>query len=283
MSKLLLKLPWFISAPLIAVVVAGFAYLGYAVTGDYFNEQCKNERNPLSGEFEPSNCGEGASIAAKQNSGPTTTADRQAAAVATSTGATAASPQAAQPATATASSSPSPSSAAATPSASSPARASSPAATGIAPATAVATAAPATASPSPTQTPTPTPTPAVPAAPTVAAAPKPGILAAGTFKNGAPGHNGSGTVQVQRLADGKLNLFISNFSVTNGPDLYVVLSASPGGSYSGADLQVAKLKANNGSQNYALPDGLDLSGYRSVIIWCKSFDVVFSYAPVVAQ
>ena len=215
MSKLLLKLPWFISAPLIAVVVAGFAYLGYAFTGDYFNEQCRNERNPLSGEFEPSNCGEGAAIAAKLNSASPATAERQAATVPTSTAATAASPQAAQPATAT--SSPVPSSAAATPSASAAASASSAAATGTAPATAAASAAPATASASPTQP----PTPAVLATPTVAAAPKPGVLAAGTFKNGAPGHNGSGTVQVQRLADGKLNLFISNFSVTNGPDLYV--------------------------------------------------------------
>ncbi len=64
MSKLLLKLPWFVAAPLIVVVAAGFAYVGYAFTGDYFNETCTNERNLLSGEFEPSNCGEGAKVAA---------------------------------------------------------------------------------------------------------------------------------------------------------------------------------------------------------------------------
>ena len=50
--------------------------------------------------------------------------------------------------------------------------------------------------------------------------------------------------------------------------------------HAGGDLLVAKLKANNGSQNYALPAGVDLSRYNSVSIWCKSFDVTFAYAPL---
>lgn len=39
-----------------------------------------------------------------------------------------------------------------------------------------------------------------------------------------------------------------------------------------------KLKANNGTQNYAIPAGTDLSLYKSVIIWCRPFDVTFAYA-----
>ena len=42
--------------------------------------------------------------------------------------------------------------------------------------------------------------------------------------------------------------------------------------------EVARLKGNVGDQNYALPADLDLSTYRSVVIYCKRFGVVFSTA-----
>lgn len=89
--------------------------------------------------------------------------------------------------------------------------------------------------------------------------------------------------ELQRLADGTLNVLLKDFSVTNGPDLQVVLSKSADGDYSGEDLVLSKLKANNGAQNYTIPAGTDLAQYKSVIIWCKPFDVVFAYAPLEAQ
>jgi hypothetical protein len=75
------------------------------------------------------------------------------------------------------------------------------------------------------------------------------------------------------------NLFLSDFS-TNGPDLVVVLSTDPEGSRGSVSsgLTLGELKANNGNQNYAIPDGTDVSAYRSVIIYCKSFPTVFAYA-----
>ena len=274
MSKLLLKLPWFVAAPLIVVVAAGFAYVGYAFTGDYFNETCKNERNLLTGEFEASNCGEGAKVAArlKETEAVIAVGGGQVGAVqpaVPSPGATApmasASPTGAPGVQATADSA----TGAPTPSAVTSASAES---TTMAPAASPST--------SPTATPAAAQPTATPTSPPPAPTAKTGVIAAGAFRNGAPGHNGSGSVQAQQLADGKVNLFLSNLSVTNGPDLYVVLSASPTGDYSGGDLLVAKLKANNGSQNYALPAGVDLSRYNSVSIWCKSFDVTFAYAPL---
>lgn len=69
----------------------------------------------------------------------------------------------------------------------------------------------------------------------------------------------------------------------NGPDLYVYLSGHPM-PRSSAQLheqgafEVARLKGNVGDQNYALPADLDLSTYRSVVIYCKRFGVVFSTA-----
>ena len=112
-----------------------------------------------------------------------------------------------------------------------------------------------------------------------------GVLANGQFQDGAPGHQGSGSAQLQRLADGKLNLFLSNFAVTNGPDLVVVLSPDAGGSRdSVADgVVLGALKANNGNQNYAVPAGLDAAAFKSVIIYCKSFPTVFAYATLEVQ
>ena len=99
------------------------------------------------------------------------------------------------------------------------------------------------------------------------------------------GTRGKGLAEVQRLEDGRLNLFLSNFSVTNGPDLVVVLSRDPEGSQgSVADgLILSSLKANNGNQNYAIPEGTDSSRYASVIIYCKSFPTVFAHARLEVQ
>lgn len=284
LSTLLLKLPWFVSAPLVLAFATAFAYAGYAFTGDYFHETCKNERNLLTGEFEASNCGEGAEVAARLAVTQAVIAVGSGQAQVVQAGvpsATVAPPPPSSPPTNLPATSPT----APTP---------PPVATAPPPSQATSAAPePPVTRPSLTPTPStppPTATPAIPqptSPPTSTLSPSPspsaGVVASGSFRNGAPGHNGSGAVQAQRLADGKINLFLSNFSVTNGPDLYVVLSVSGDGDYSGGDLLVARLKANNGSQNYTLPDGIDIGRYRSVSIWCKSFDVVFAYAPLAVQ
>ena len=40
------------------------------------------------------------------------------------------------------------------------------------------------------------------------------------------------------------------------------------------------LKGNKGDQQYALPRGLDLSDYSTVVIWCRAFSVNFARAPL---
>lgn len=151
--------------------------------------------------------------------------------------------------------------------------------TGQAPSAAATSASPAnpTAVPGGTNAPAATVTPAAATSPTRAPATAPGVLARGSFVDGAPGHFGSGSAEVQRLADGSLNLRLGNFSVTNGPDLIVYLSPSAD-DYVGGGVSLGSLKANNGNQNYTIPAGTNLDGVRSVIIWCKSFPTVFAYA-----
>jgi hypothetical protein len=46
----------------------------------------------------------------------------------------------------------------------------------------------------------------------------------------------------------------------------------------GEYVSLGKLKGNKGSQNYTLPDGIDLARYTSVSIWCDRFDVSFGAA-----
>ncbi|MEM2139768.1 MAG: DM13 domain-containing protein [Nitrososphaera sp.] len=98
----------------------------------------------------------------------------------------------------------------------------------------------------------------------------------GGFQGAGDGiHNASGKATVLYLEDGSAVLRFENFRVTNGPDLYVYLSTDRGAS---DYVDLGRLKANSGNQNYELPDGVDLSKYDNVIIWCKSFSVYFGGA-----
>jgi hypothetical protein len=129
------------------------------------------------------------------------------------------------------------------------------------------------------------PAPASP--PVLAARVGPVLLSEGTFVDGDPGHNGEGTARLIRDADGSHILRLEDFSVTNGPDLFVVLSTDPGGSRSSAAaddaLNLGRLRATDGNINYAVPDGRDLSDFRSVIIYCRAFRVVFAVATLEAR
>ena len=108
------------------------------------------------------------------------------------------------------------------------------------------------------------------------------ILALGEFKNGEPGHKGSGTASLYQMKDGTGNLRFENFSVTNGPDLFVYLVKNPAPVTSdevkAGFYKVAGLKGNLGNQNYAIPADVNLADYESVVIFCRAFSVIFSSA-----
>ena len=103
----------------------------------------------------------------------------------------------------------------------------------------------------------------------------------GSFRDADSFHKGSGTATIYRSQDGQNLLRLEDFRVTNGPDLRVLLVPNP--NPQGRDdvkgfIELGKLKGNMGNQNYFLPDGEDGSGYESVVIYCKPFQVVFSVA-----
>lgn len=43
-------------------------------------------------------------------------------------------------------------------------------------------------------------------------------------------------------------------------------------------VDLGRLKAFEGSQNYPIPNGINLNNYQSVVIWCEQFDVLISPA-----
>ena len=45
-------------------------------------------------------------------------------------------------------------------------------------------------------------------------------------------------------------------------------------------VDLGRLKAFAGSQNYALPQGIDLADFQSVVVWCEQFNVLISPAAI---
>jgi hypothetical protein len=121
---------------------------------------------------------------------------------------------------------------------------------------------------------------------TPSAAPSPPadtVIASGTFVDGE--HDTSGTARILSLADGRRFLRLEGLASSDGPDLHVWLSdARSGGGWSSYDdgrvIRLGNLKATHGNQNYPIPDDADLTGMRSVVIWCDRFNVAFGTAPV---
>lgn len=70
-------------------------------------------------------------------------------------------------------------------------------------------------------------------------------------------------------------LRLEEFHSTNGPDLHVYLATDDKAT---EFVDLGKLKANNGNQNYEIPSGTDLTKYNTVLIWCKQFSVLFGSA-----
>jgi hypothetical protein len=99
-------------------------------------------------------------------------------------------------------------------------------------------------------------------------------------------HPTSGRVKIIATADGRRLLRIADLDTTSGPDLRVWLSAGPviegrKGWFVFAKypyVELGKLKANQGNQNYEIPDETDLKKFTSVSVWCKRFRVSFGAA-----
>jgi len=104
-------------------------------------------------------------------------------------------------------------------------------------------------------------------------------LLKGQFRNADSFHTGSGDAIIIETLPETYTLRFENFSVRNGPDLYVYLSPDADG-YTDDSLELGVLKGTDGAFNYELPAGTDISQYKSALVWCKAFSVLFTVAPL---
>src|SRR5918992_1633266 len=108
----------------------------------------------------------------------------------------------------------------------------------------------------------------------------PASALSGEFVGAGDGtHHAEGVAKEISTDDGRKFMRFENFEVTNGPNLYVYLATDNSAS-DFVDLGV--LKANIGNQNYEIPEGTDLAKYKTVVIWCKAFSVLFGSAELTA-
>ena len=70
-------------------------------------------------------------------------------------------------------------------------------------------------------------------------------------------------------------LRFEDFTAANGPDLHVYLATDNDAS---EFVDLGLLKANNGNQNYEIPDDVNLEKYNKVLVWCQMFSVLFGSA-----
>jgi hypothetical protein len=109
------------------------------------------------------------------------------------------------------------------------------------------------------------------------------VAAKGEFRDADNVHHGKGTATIFENDSGTIVLRFTNFAATNGPDLKVWLVKAEN-IKSSADVKASAwvglgpLKGNIGDQNYVIPEGINLADYRSVVIWCEQFGVLFSAA-----
>ncbi len=128
---------------------------------------------------------------------------------------------------------------------------------------------------------TDTTTPPASTTPTSQPAAGPTTLLVGEFRDADASHRGTGTATIYELEDGSTLLRFEGFEVTNGPDLHVYLvpHANPTSSEDLAGyVDLGSLKGNIGDQNYEIPEGVDISEFGSIVIYCVPFHVLFSIA-----
>ncbi|BBD62640.1 hypothetical protein NIES2109_54860 [Nostoc sp. HK-01] len=95
-------------------------------------------------------------------------------------------------------------------------------------------------------------------------------------------HATKGKVSIVTRNNTRYLQFDRNFSTSSGPDVYVILHRSAAPQIYNLKRKdyvlIGRLRRFNGSQSYVIPRNLQLSGYRSVAVWCRKFNATFGYA-----
>ncbi len=130
------------------------------------------------------------------------------------------------------------------------------------------------------------PSPASPQANSISPNPSPqqtintnSTLATGNFRS-APGERASGTVHIIKV-DGRTYVrFEADTNIGPSPDPIVTLG---NGERADLSINLGSLKGTKGSQNYEVPNSINIGKYSQVIIYCRSFHVPIGFANLTRQ
>ncbi len=105
----------------------------------------------------------------------------------------------------------------------------------------------------------------------------------GDFRAGS--HQVIGKAELVHAGNQYQVVFSDNFGVDPGPFLVVNLSTSDAPKtnndfVNAGSVQLELLKSASGGQEYDIPSNVDVSKYKSIVIYCKPYQVVFAYAPL---
>ena len=119
------------------------------------------------------------------------------------------------------------------------------------------------------------------AAAAAAAVPADGLLASGTWTKKK--RTSKGTWSITREGGELFVKLDDDFSTRNAPDLKIFLSPLSAAETSNANaingaLLVSLLSSNKGAQSYKIPSGTDLADYKSILIHCENFTILWSAA-----
>ncbi len=124
---------------------------------------------------------------------------------------------------------------------------------------------------------------AVTAPASVAVAAEETEITSGTFTNQA--YKITGTWRIYEK-DGKTFITLSDdFRTRRAPDLKIFLSPTEASAVTSKNategsVLIAKLDSARGGQTYEIPEGTDLSAYKSVVIHCERFTKLWGAGPL---
>lgn len=89
---------------------------------------------------------------------------------------------------------------------------------------------------------------------------------------GLAGHRGSGAASIVRTLDGFHAVQLEDYDVSSGVTLFLYVVPGANQEEPGANsINLGRLVENTGNRVVPIPEGTDLSGPQTVLIWCEPF------------
>jgi len=97
-----------------------------------------------------------------------------------------------------------------------------------------------------------------------------------------------GHYEIRRSGSGQQLVLSDDFATDLAPDLKVALSPRSAGTVTDRTafrdaVVLGELESNRGGASFAIPDGTDLDEYRSVVIYCEAYSILWTASPIAAR